>query len=266
MPEIVSISQPSHFYWPDGRPCYEVEMATKPGQMRATTLADARKLGLVPSVTTILSLLSKPFLDAWKLEQAIMAALTLPEIPGESIDDRARRIARDAEQQADDARKKGSLMHDAVENYCIRGEIPLDPTIRPLFLPFKEWFAQNCERLHYCEKPVVNKVLGYAGKLDCKAHIKGVGVAIIDFKTRKPNSKGKHSVYDTDVMQLAAYRAADAMQNPIPATACLSVIINSQEPGIHVHQWPEAELEAAWRKFELLVHYWQLDKNYKPIL
>ena len=43
----------SHWYWPDGRTCYEVERADGKG-MRAATLRDARKLGLYPGVTGII--------------------------------------------------------------------------------------------------------------------------------------------------------------------------------------------------------------------
>ena len=46
-----------HWYDRDGRPAYE--QATKAGGVRATDLRDARKLGLLPSVTTVLSVVDK---------------------------------------------------------------------------------------------------------------------------------------------------------------------------------------------------------------
>jgi len=56
---------------------YTVE-AAKGGQ-RATTLRDARKLSLVPSVTTILNIVAKPALLAWMQQQVLYSALTLPK-------------------------------------------------------------------------------------------------------------------------------------------------------------------------------------------
>lgn len=262
MSQIVTHTEASHYYWPDGRPCYEVEMKSKKGEMRSTTLADARKLGLIPSVTTYLSLLSKPFLTSWKIEQAIMAALTLPAIDGESIDDRARRIVRDADQQADDARKLGTLIHSAIEDYVLRHEVTQDPTIKHLFYPFKEWWDANCVELVYSEKSVVHHQIGYAGRVDCKAKLKGIGLAMIDFKSRKPTAKGAFATYDDDAMQLSAYREADSLVLP-RADTCVSFLINSQEPGIHIHQWSEDDLTHAWECFKGVCHLWQKMKKFE---
>ena len=61
-----------HWYSKDGSPRYTIEGKTG---VRATTLRDARKHDLVPSVTTILNLLAKPGLDNWKQEQVLLSAL-----------------------------------------------------------------------------------------------------------------------------------------------------------------------------------------------
>ena len=63
----------SHYYMPDGTPFYEVENKAKPGQMRAARVDDARKAGALPSVTTILGMVNKYALAAWKEEQYILA-------------------------------------------------------------------------------------------------------------------------------------------------------------------------------------------------
>lgn len=81
---LVPRESASHWYFPDGSPLHEVERADGKGT-RPTNLRDARKLGLYPSVTNILSVLAKPGLNAWKQEQAILAALTLPRRSGESL-------------------------------------------------------------------------------------------------------------------------------------------------------------------------------------
>jgi len=72
----------AHWYQRDGRPLHTVLSAK--GEPRPTTLRDARKLNLLPSVTNILGIIAKPELTAWLQEQAVMAALTLPRLPGET--------------------------------------------------------------------------------------------------------------------------------------------------------------------------------------
>ena len=67
----------SHWYFQDGRPCHQVQAKSGNG-LRDATLRDARTLGLYPSVTSILNIIAKPQLEAWKQEQGIIAALTLP--------------------------------------------------------------------------------------------------------------------------------------------------------------------------------------------
>jgi hypothetical protein len=70
-------SESGHWYKKDGSPAYTT--IGKTGE-RATTLRDARKLGLLPSVTTINGMLSKAGLDTWKQQQVLLAALTLPRL------------------------------------------------------------------------------------------------------------------------------------------------------------------------------------------
>jgi hypothetical protein len=54
------VQENGHFYTKDGHPAYTT--IGKTGE-RPTTLRDARKLGLLPSVTTINGMLSKAGLD-----------------------------------------------------------------------------------------------------------------------------------------------------------------------------------------------------------
>ena len=70
---LVKVEKPSHWYLQDGTPFYEVEK--KAGGMRKTDIRDARKVNAVPSVTTILSVLAKPQLEAWKINQDEVDAL-----------------------------------------------------------------------------------------------------------------------------------------------------------------------------------------------
>ena len=91
MTTIIARSAESvHWYGKDGSPQYTVK--AKDGSDRPTTLRDARKLDLVPSVTTILKVAAKPGLEAWKLEQMLLSALTLPRTQNEPEKDFIARI------------------------------------------------------------------------------------------------------------------------------------------------------------------------------
>ena len=68
-------SESGHWYAQDGEPMYTIIGAN--GKERNTTLRDAKSLGLVPSVTTILGMIAKPSLENWKINHALNSALTL---------------------------------------------------------------------------------------------------------------------------------------------------------------------------------------------
>ena len=77
-------SESGHWYAQDGEPMYTIIGAN--GKERNTTLRDAKSLGLVPSVTTILGMIAKPSLENWKINQALNSALTLEKNEGESLE------------------------------------------------------------------------------------------------------------------------------------------------------------------------------------
>jgi len=130
-------------------------------------------------------------------------------------------------------------------------------------MPFIDWWKDNCVELHYSEKIVVNHEMGYAGKLDCKANIKGHGTCIIDFKCRNPSKEGTIRVYDEDGYQLSAYMEADAIMCQ-RATKCLSILLSSAEPKMQIHEWDGAKLEHSYLVFTKITELWRLLKNYNP--
>ena len=114
---LVKSSSGSHWYTPSGQPCYEVPYADKKraGLMRPTTLADAKKMNLRPSVTTILSTIHKQGLENWIIEQAMMSCLTLPRLDGESDALFINRLREDAKSTAREAASLGTATHRAIE-------------------------------------------------------------------------------------------------------------------------------------------------------
>lgn len=238
-------------------------MKTDKSRMRDTTLGDAKKMGLYPSVTGIINLLAKPQLESWKIEQAILSALTLPPIDGETIDERAKRVVKDSQEQVKDAAKRGHLTHKAVEDYLVTGKWNPHPDVEELANPVKHWLDDNILEVFYSEKTLVGQ--GFAGRCDLSARLRSIpGRLIIDFKTRKP-SMGKLRVYDEDAIQLCAYRLADADMSGDAAKGVASVIINSETPEPPtLHEWAEGDVRTFSEAFEKLFDLWILLKGYNP--
>lgn len=245
---VIKGKVPRWYRWSNGivEPMYELQKKDKSG-MKAYTLREARELKLLPSVTSVLSVIDKPELDNWRVSQAIHSALTLPRYPDEGEDAFAERVLADAEAQANKAAEFGTRIHDAIAQLmnskyhahrfgaglAITYEKDLDPYIEG----FIEWANGNIEEVHAVEKCVGHPSIGVAGRMDLDCTIKGVGRCIADFKTQAVRN-GKATFYDEWPMQLAAYAACCGDEYGADRSI-LSVVIDSAEPGpIHSKAWP----------------------------
>ena len=106
-------AESGHWYTQEGDPMYTVIGAN--GKERNTTLRDAKKDNLVPSVTTILGMIAKPSLENWKINQALNSALTLEKDPLESKGEFAYRCKQDSKKIGQEAAKKGTKIHALIE-------------------------------------------------------------------------------------------------------------------------------------------------------
>ena len=209
---LIKRESASHWYLSDGTPFHETERADGTG-LRPVTLRDARKVRAFPSVTNILSILAKPGLDAWRIEQGIVAALTLPRRDDETLDAFAKRVVTDMSAQVTQAADLGSAIHAACEVYANSKALPESPAVAALFAPVREWFDADIERIDCIERVVTHPEWGYGGRLDMVAKLKSTDSwAVVDFKTQKVkrDAKGalKPTFYETWPLQLEAYRQA----------------------------------------------------------
>jgi hypothetical protein len=252
---IARAAESVHWYQQDGTPQYTVK--AKDGFDRPTTLRDARKMNLVPSVTTILKVMSKPGLEQWKLEQMLLAALTLPKLPNEPEKAYIARIVSDSKETGKQAAEKGTRIHESIE----------------------KWFAgdQNIEHKTSAisvEEAVVkqfgnNKWLversfssnGYGGKVDlyCEpSEVSPKGV-ILDTKTKDFGPNDKVVAYDENLMQLVAYRHGLGL----PEARCANVFVSRTQPGlVSIFEWSEEELKKGWEMFKCLLQFWKLKHDF----
>ena len=114
-------SESSHWYTKTGQSAYQVEGKTG---LRATTLRDARKMDLVPSVTTILGVAAKPALTHWLQTQVLLSALTLPREPNEPESNWLERVMADSKVQGKQAADRGTAIHGVIESYFEQTYLP----------------------------------------------------------------------------------------------------------------------------------------------
>jgi hypothetical protein len=201
MAETITASHSSdagHWYDSDGNPAYTI--IGKNGVERNTTLRDARKLSLVPSVTTIIAAANAPALVEWKINQAILSALTATRCEEETEADFVSRIKADAKEQAKKAAERGTQIHAYVQDWLEGNEVEQGSDAYPFCssanetifkeVGFQEWI---CEKSFSTER--------YGGKADLHNSL-----YLIDIKTKTWTDKDKLDIWESHLMQLAAYR------------------------------------------------------------
>lgn len=247
-------SQGQHWYSRTGEPMYEVK--AKDGTMRPATLRDARKFGWYPGVTSIIKCLAAPGLERWKVEQGIMAALTLPRVEGESNDRLLARIREDADEQARKARERGTQIHAAIQGHY-EGKPPSEefwPYVRGVTAAIEANFP---ERQWRPERPCAH-VLGYGTKADLSC-----ADVLLDFKGKDFTEAEKLELWDDHFMQLAATREA----LHLPGAECGIVFVSRTVPGLRqIIRADEADLARGWDMFRGLLNTWKAKNRYYPEL
>lgn len=250
----------AHWYQRDGQPLHTV--LSGKGEPRPTTLRDARKLDLLPSVTNILGVIAKPELTAWLQEQAVMAALTLPRIAGETEDAFAKRVVEDSLTTRDGAADFGTAFHHGAEHIAKTLEVDPADLLSAWLNRYRDWWQENVNACRWTEQRVVSNQFGYAGTADLLIEHKVHGLCLVDLKTMKINPKYKMKPYSTWAYQLAAYRKALGVE-----ARCINLIMNSVVPETPIeHVWGEAEMDAGLRAFLAARELWVIEKDYDPAL
>jgi hypothetical protein len=237
------VQENGHWYTKEGTPAYTT--IGKTGE-RATTLRDARKLGLLPSVTTINGQLSKAGLDTWKQQQVLLAALTLPRVATESEQEWLSRVMQDSKATGREAAERGTKIHAIIEGYFEQMYMPEKPAyLDKIDLALKEAFGEQ----PWLAERSFGHPLGYGGKCDLMAK---TGF-IVDFKT-KDTSLEKVDVYFEHEMQLAAYREGLGMPN----ARCAIVFVNGTSNEVKLIEVEQDQLQKGWECFEHLLRVYQI--------
>ena len=192
---------------------------------RPTTIADARKLHLLPSVTGITGILYKPQLERWKIIQSCSAVLTSPRREGEDLDAFMHRVLfqdKEGEQEARKAADRGTAIHDAIA-HAIKHEL------------FDQAYADYVKaaipmitvtgRIVKIESVVVGN--GYAGRMDVMTENEEF-FTVMDFKSA--STLPEKDSWDDHKLQTAAYAAAFGNTNS-KRIRTANLYLSTKEPG-----------------------------------
>lgn len=246
-------AESTHWYTRDGVPRYTIIGAN--GKERNTTLRDARKEGLIPSVTTILKVANNPVLNQWIQKQVLMAALTLPKVEGETSDEYIARIMNDSKQQGKDAADKGTEIHNAVQSFY---EGKSDDTYVEHRRGCVHALQEHYGDVIWISERAFGHEMGFGGKCDLHSP-QGDGI-VVDIKTKDFDDPDKVDGYDEHLMQLAAYRVGLG----IPHARCGNVFVSRTVAGLAtVKEWSEEDLERGWQMFYSLLRFWQIKNQHE---
>lgn len=244
------IAESTHWYDRTGKPAYTVK--AKDGTDRPTTLRDARKLDLVPSVTTIIKCAAAPGLEMWKANQLMMAALTLPRLQDEPEKDWLSRVAQDSKEHARKAAERGTAIHASVQGYFERGGTKGDAHCTGAADQLFCWLGVDANA--WQAEASFSHVMGFGGKVDLSC-----SRAVVDFKTKEFAEGDDLKTWDEHAMQLAAYR--QGLRNPL--ARCAIVYVSVTNPGLaRLIEIPEEDLKRGWECFKALLAYWQAKSKY----
>src|SRR6185312_12287386 len=224
---------------------------------RSVTLRDARKVGAVPSVTTVLQVMAKPALEAWKVRQGILAALTLTRADDEPDDAYLARVLADSNAQAKAAAEEGKRIHDAIEQ-GMRGRCVLDAYVphvdavrarlAELFPGVTDWTAEQS----------FAHASGFGGKVDLHSPSTGI---VVDYKGKDGDfTDGKKLAYDQHY-QLAAYQHGLSL----PANVCANLFVSRTHPGCVAHHvWTVDDIRDGLGIFLDALSLWKRMRRYEP--
>jgi len=201
MARIIRNPEGGRFYRPDGTVVFEVPMTSKDG-MRDPTIADAKKHGWCVSVTEVLKLLDKAFLNTWKLQHILEVGIENPIAENETADQWILRVHELSGEYASLAADRGKEIHAAVDNYfrVIREKgkaaLPDDPACE-----------RACREIsaHYGDVEILTEVpfvspLGFAGTADLVINNEILG----DIKTKDLSKSFTKPSFDMG-LQLGGY-------------------------------------------------------------
>lgn len=252
-----------HWYDNQGQPQYTVIGAN--GEERDTTLRDARKFNLVPSVTTIIGCADKPGLVQYREKQLLDACIETPWREEYFYDKYKKEVISRSKEHSSNAAKKGTAIHNALEQYYTDETVIIN--VKSIIYPVISLLEKEFPGIKWTPERSFSHPLGFGGKVDMSA-----GGIILDFKTKDTDDISKMVMYDEHGMQTAAY--AVGLNTNTPDEICYpddqlkdikryDLFISTRVPGL-LKLEESTDFIRDWRMFKSLLDFWQLKNKYVP--
>lgn len=264
-----------HYYQADGTAAHFMGPGGSP-----TTLREARKFGLRPSVTEVLGILAKRNLEEWKRKQTLLAACRLPDEDREVLLGMAmrveageepregdgtwfkalwKRVEREASRIAQEAAAEGTAIHDAIEASFLSRAFP--ECYRLHVQGVRRMLSDNFNGVSdwVIEKSYASP-LGFAGKIDLHSPSIGTvgdhkGVAVEPDEDKKLDYEQNY--------QLGGY--AELIQLPLDTGRGFNLFISRTHPGhVRFHEWTPEKMRQGRDVFLNTLHTWQAIKGFRP--
>ena len=258
-----------HWYTRTGEACHT--QPTKKGaknNTRATTITDARKLSLLPSVSAVIRMAAAPGLERWKQSQIVKACYNCPPVWEESFEEYERHIFEAADKERNDAADLGTRIHAGIENYWKDNAEP-DADIRDSVINAVNAVQKLGIKPVKNEQVVVSNLFGYAGTTDMIwTNLDNQSVGILDFKSCKTTEDEPIVAKPSHAAQIAAYHMAywEPGRSQIPEeTVGYNIYISTTQPGrIEVVEYDYATLRNEWEWFQACLILWRHKNKYDP--
>lgn len=231
------------------------------GDLRA-----ARKVGGLPSPTTVLRILSSPGLQWYFKRQMWEATCTTPRLPSMGDEEHFKACMKWADEHGQSARDRGGDFHDLAQQFhaAMKGghefACPFH-SLQPHFEAYRAWYRATVKESVAVELPVLGQ--GYAGRLDHLAlllepMITVPRTAVMDVKTQDISKTGRFNFYPEWAIQLGAYAGALTTPPDMIVSVCVSANFPIQ---VEAHVWPNPP--AYYHGLFLgLLNYWKFANNY----
>lgn len=205
-------------------------------------LRQARKEGLLPSVTTVMKdTLAQPGVVSWMMRVG----------------------AEEAERRGRETREEGKRLHALLGHWIVSGDGPDDPSNRALVTPTLEWLREELRgaRSIASEQSVVSPH-GWGGTIDLSFR-HAAGLTIVDVKTREFGLDGSvRRPYFENAIQLAAY--AQLLNTSANRYVTLMLSRDPHNPRCAAYEWSTKDIQRACQAWEGIWMAWQAIKDYYP--
>lgn len=244
---------------------------SKNGQSRSSTLRDFKKWrkdgrNVLPSVTTIMSILDKPGLLNWKIDQYLLTAWEYDqheknEYKKAFVEEYIDTIKLRTLDRLEAAPVAGNDFHKKMEDFYLNGNelSSMDhELVTDVHYAIKNKLGLSDRAIYSPEQYFFSKD-GYAGCADLIIVDEG-GTYILDYKTKQTaiSFKPGKMAYEDHIIQLAAYRHGLAFTD----AKCVNVFVCLEDHATDiVYHDMEDELDRALKMFMLQKELYYIKNN-----